>query len=222
MNQIKTAIGGILSLIVFITLFQTYVIIEPGEVDRDKSYCIDANYYKGGSLNDYLDKSRRQVVMGCANQPGGNSRIDGIRKDGKTNCLTTKQKDSFVAIMQTPRGNNPSGLRALDGKTPTLTANSWQENNKLQIREKSKTIRSSGLNSKDRHEWDSIDDAHTRKLTVQECEKLQGLPAGYTKSVSNTQAYKIIGNGWQVDTIEHIFKQMDKPLKQQLRLDIKL
>jgi len=37
-------------------------IIENGSVDRDKSYCIDANYYKGGSLKNYLEKSRRQIV----------------------------------------------------------------------------------------------------------------------------------------------------------------
>ena len=37
-------------------------IIESGTVDRDKSYCIDANYYKGGSLKNYLEKSRRQIV----------------------------------------------------------------------------------------------------------------------------------------------------------------
>lgn len=38
-------------------------IIETGEVDRDKSYCIDANYYKGGNLKSYFDDSRRQMVF---------------------------------------------------------------------------------------------------------------------------------------------------------------
>lgn len=38
-------------------------ILENGTADRDKSYTIDANYYKGGSLNNYLEKSRRQVVL---------------------------------------------------------------------------------------------------------------------------------------------------------------
>lgn len=37
-------------------------IIESGEVDRDKSYCIDANYFKGGSLKNYLDKKRKQLA----------------------------------------------------------------------------------------------------------------------------------------------------------------
>lgn len=45
-----------------------------------------------------------------------------------------------------------------------------------------------------------------RKLTPVECERLQGLPDNYTASQSNSQRYKAIGNGWQVDTITHILK----------------
>lgn len=70
-----------------------------------------------------------------------------------------------------------------------------------------------------------------RKLTVTECERLQGVPDFYTrptevlieqalsfivnkkekhlknfKYISNSQAYKMLGNGWQVDTIMHLFQ----------------
>jgi len=38
-------------------------IIETGAVDRDKSYCINANYFKGGNLKSYFEKSRRQLVF---------------------------------------------------------------------------------------------------------------------------------------------------------------
>lgn len=38
-------------------------IIEDGYVDRQKSYCIDANYYKGSNTKNYLEKSRRQIVL---------------------------------------------------------------------------------------------------------------------------------------------------------------
>jgi len=38
-------------------------ILEHGVVDRDKSYCIDANYFKGGNLKQYFEKSRRQLVF---------------------------------------------------------------------------------------------------------------------------------------------------------------
>jgi site-specific DNA-cytosine methylase len=45
-----------------------------------------------------------------------------------------------------------------------------------------------------------------RKLTPIECERLQTLPDNYTKGVSNTQRYKMLGNGWTVAVIKHILK----------------
>ena len=51
-----------------------------------------------------------------------------------------------------------------------------------------------------------------RKLTPIECERLQGVDDNYTNHVSNTQRYRMLGNGWQVTTIEHIFSSMGKPI----------
>lgn len=51
-------------------------------------------------------------------------------------------------------------------------------------------------------------DYTVRKLTPVECERLQTWPDGYSEGVSNTQRYKIIGNGWTADVIAHIFKFM--------------
>ena len=45
-----------------------------------------------------------------------------------------------------------------------------------------------------------------RKLTPIECERLQTVQDNYTNHVSNTQRYKMLGNGWTVDVIAHIFK----------------
>lgn len=45
---------------------------------------------------------------------------------------------------------------------------------------------------------------YIRKYTPIECERLQTLPDGYTKAVSNTQRYKGIGNGWTAEVIIHI------------------
>ena len=73
-------------------------------------------------------------------------------------------------------------------------------------RDKSKCVRSGGRLSYDRHEWDSVDTHHIRKLTVTECERLQTVPDGYTCGVSNTQRYKMLGNGWTVDVVKHIFE----------------
>ena len=43
-----------------------------------------------------------------------------------------------------------------------------------------------------------------RKLTVTECKRLQTVPEDYVFPVSDTQAYKMLGNGWTVDVIAHI------------------
>ena len=51
-----------------------------------------------------------------------------------------------------------------------------------------------------------IDDGGLRCITPRETEKLQTVPCGYTAHTSDTQRYKMIGNGWTVDVIAHIFK----------------
>lgn len=45
-----------------------------------------------------------------------------------------------------------------------------------------------------------------RKLTPVECERLQTVPDNYTSSESDRQRYKMLGNGWTVDVIKHIFQ----------------
>ena len=76
-------------------------IIESDFVDRDKSYCIDANYHKGGNLDQYFNKSRRQLVFGGAirgryNEDGTISQRLELNGAEKTNSLTTVQKDNVV------------------------------------------------------------------------------------------------------------------------------
>ena len=48
-----------------------------------------------------------------------------------------------------------------------------------------------------------------RKLTVTECKRLQTVPDTYAFPVSDTQAYKMLGNGWTVDVIAHIMRHFD-------------
>ena len=45
-----------------------------------------------------------------------------------------------------------------------------------------------------------------RKLTVRECMRLQTVPEWYEFPVSDTQAYKMLGNGWTVSVISHLLK----------------
>jgi DNA (cytosine-5)-methyltransferase 3A len=51
---------------------------------------------------------------------------------------------------------------------------------------------------------ESNDVPYIRKLTVMECKRLQTVPDDYLMNVSNSQAYKMLGNGWTVDVITHI------------------
>jgi site-specific DNA-cytosine methylase len=54
------------------------------------------------------------------------------------------------------------------------------------------------------------DSGDCRILTPVECERLQTVPDNYTNHVSNTQRYKMLGNGWTVDVIAHIFEGLRK------------
>ncbi len=102
----------------------------------------------------------------------------------KAKCLTVHREPSWncTYILQWPHGCNRGGIRALDGKSPSLTTSSWPANNLLLAK---------GL---------------VRKLTPIECERLQTVPDNYTSCVSDSQRYKMLGNGWTVNVIVHILK----------------
>jgi len=56
---------------------------------------------------------------------------------------------------------------------------------------------------------DKDKEVYWRKLTPVECERLQTVPDNYTNHVSNTQRYKMLGNGWTIEVIAHILKNME-------------
>lgn len=62
-----------------------------------------------------------------------------------------------------------------------------------------------------------------RKLTVSECKRLQTVPEWYEFPVSNSQAYKMLGNGWTCDVIAHILsftlKKEDEEKKMELKVN---
>ncbi len=53
-----------------------------------------------------------------------------------------------------------------------------------------------------------INTSRIRRLTPVECERLQTVPDNYTNHVSDSQRYKMLGNGWTIDVIAHILKHM--------------
>ena len=59
-----------------------------------------------------------------------------------------------------------------------------------------------------------IEDTHgLRYITVTECERCMNVPDGYTDCCSNTQRYKQLGNGWEVNTITHMFRILKNALE---------
>ena len=72
------------------------------------------------------------------------------------------------------------------------------------LKEKSHCIQAGSVNQgiiNEKYNW--------RKLTPIECERLQTVPDNYTEGVSNSQRYKMLGNGWTVKVIEHVLTNMD-------------
>ena len=135
-------------------------IIEEGVVDRDKSYCIDANYHKGGNLKSYFEKGRRQLVF-----------------------------DKPIKIGHFNKGGQGDRVYSVNEKSVCLSANGGGRGAKTGLYDIDKTV---------------------RKLTVNECCRLQGFPDGYCDSVSKTQSYKGLGNSFTVPVIKHLIQSMIK------------
>jgi len=166
--------------------------VQVGIANDIKGYdCIKRVYSEEGKSPTLttMEGGHRQPKVACGafrgryEEDGSTKQQLEIRKDDKTNTLTSVQKDNVV-ILQKPRGNNKGGYRAVDGKAPTLTSNSWEQNNFV------------------------TDKMYYRKLTPLECERLQTVPDGYTEGVSNTQRYKMLGNGWTIEVIKHVLQNI--------------
>tara|TARA_B100001250_G_scaffold122124_1_gene103692 strand:+ start:48889 stop:50610 length:1722 start_codon:yes stop_codon:yes gene_type:complete len=108
-----------------------------------------------------------------------------LRKDNKSNAITTVGKDSVV-------------VENLPDKSQTIKSQ-YYKSSRANF-ERQGTFHATGVQSEDLT-W--------RKLTPLECERLQTVPDNYTDHVSNTQRYKMLGNGWTVAVIKHIFENMD-------------
>jgi len=171
--------------------------------NHKKSCTIHANYFKmGGRDQQYIIHN----MMPRSGDPkkGGTGHLS--RTDGKTYCLDTGntnaveivamrgreavltpkrtefgkaiRKDYEAGNIETQRKNIQQLEPRNDGKTNCLT--SVQKDNLVS---NYKTI---------------------RRLTPLECERLQTVKDNYTSIVSDTQRYRMLGNGWTVDVIAHI------------------
>lgn len=145
--------------------------------------------------------------------------------------------DGAICTHLTPRGNNLGGIRSIDGKVGSISSSAWEYNNFVIVQKgnpvKAKTNQlkagclTAGANSSGNHSqtdcvvFDGADIYTTqsgklcfkktvgaRMFTPVEFERLQTVPENYTNYVSNSQRYKMLGNGWTVEVIAHIFRQL--------------
>jgi hypothetical protein len=110
-----------------------------------------------------------------------------------------------------------------DGIAPTLTSTSANERILVRKIKQLNTL----TNGKQTYQQDRIYDVNgiapalstdsrpsmintslIRRLTPTECERLQTVKDDYTNHVSDSQRYKMLGNGWTVDVIAHIFSYL--------------
>ena len=152
-------------------------ILECDFVDRDKSFCLDAKYFKGGNLKSYFERNRGQLIFGIVNF---NDRIKVVTEDAR-------------GIRYNKGDIKKSGISELG----RILKHSAKYTDALTTSHMPKLA----LN-------DDLSNLVYRKLTPIECERLQTVPDNYTNHVSNTQRYKMLGNGWTVDVIAHIFKSI--------------
>jgi DNA-cytosine methyltransferase len=218
-------------------------VIENAICDREKSYCIDANYHKGASVETYLTKSKRQLVMPKKSQ----TLVATIYKENVKSMLQRKKFGLCVQVGTADIKGNESIKRvySTEGKSPCLTAmggghrepkiicgamrgryivNGKRQDHKMkteglttqriEIRKDEKTNTLTTVQKDnlvlEKDEW--------RKLTPLECERLQTFEENYTAqgidtnqklvTISNTQRYRCLGNSWTVDVIAHIFQNL--------------
>jgi DNA (cytosine-5)-methyltransferase 3A len=211
-------------------------ILEDGfNTERDKSHCLDANYYKGSSVENYFKKSRRQMVF---KDSESNDMVLAPQKlVDDTNDLPEKSQTIKSQYYKSSKANferigtfHATGIPQKLVDVRAMTEVRTPEANQIRYEHKRKT----GKDWSPRHmrhlverpdeKMNTLTSALTkqhilqiteeqkvywRKLTPIECERLQTVPDNYTNHVSNTQRYKMLGNGWTIEVIAHILQNME-------------
>ena len=180
-------------------------IVEDGYTDRQKSFCLDANYARGGNPKSYFERGRRQLVfVGLADDIKGHDTQRRIYSPlGKSPTLSTMQggnQQPKIMIVPEATQKGYTEIYPNEGVDLSFPNSKTRRGRRMSSKSIALTAGESDFN------W--YNGLTYRKLTVKECERLQTLPDNYTEGVSNSQRYKMIGNGWTVDVISHIFSYL--------------
>lgn len=138
------------------------------------------------------------IPMGCVDmtQPNSKTRRGRNMADKSNCCMTSCQYYQYCGVLAyaTPcewdeEGNVIKAVSVSDGKTYPVY-----------------DVRNGFIMIKGRQYPIKLVDGYyiIRKLTVNECKRLQTVPEWYEFPVSDTQAYKMLGNGWTVQIISHL------------------
>lgn len=193
----------------------------------EKSQCIDANYHKGADNHGQRTLIANPAAIVGRKLDGNGKRNDSlpvkqtqcleVHDHGKSRCLSTVQKDTVVSSL--PPGRYPIKTVTFNDRIKGATEDDrgirYNKGDKAKsgISELGRILKpaakyTDALTTSHMPKValnEDLENLQYRKLTPIECERLQGVPDNYTAHVSNTQRYKMLGNGWQVDTVKHIF-----------------
>ena len=189
---------------------------------NEKSNCLTANMHKGVPYGVIaVDKP---IQVGTAIDINGHDVLKRVYSpDGKSPTVNTCQggnREPKVITGGAIRG------RAYDKEGKRIDRDGISVANKTtQMLELRKDNKSNAITTVGKDSLVVENEVYWRKLTPLECERLQTLPDNYTNHVSNSQRFRMLGNGWTIETITHIFKNMqtleeggkiDKPKGQQI------
>lgn len=165
------------------------------DATQGKSACVTANTHKGVPYNVLVEPVRIGTIENDAkNQTFDSQQYRVYSPDAKSVTLCGNggglgAKTGLYAVPVIPDGKGQFVIKAAGGKEiPVYEV----RGGRITIKEKTYPIK--------------LADGFyiIRKLTVTECKRLQTVPDTYAFPVSDTQAYKMLGNGWTVDVIAHI------------------
>ena len=173
--------------------------------DKEKSFTITENWHKGVPYNYFKETKPKQV--GMASDIKGHDILRRVYSpEGKSPTL-----NSMGGGNREPKVVTGGAFRGRaydkDGKHMDRDGSSVANKTK-QMLELRKDYKSNAITTVGKDSVAVNEDLTWRKLTPLECERLQTVPDNYTEGVSNTQRYKMLGNGWTVEVIKHILSNM--------------
>ena len=168
-----------------------------------ENYATDSTFTRiRGNMRNVNQKSHTMTSTNSGN-PAGNGCTNILHQDKTWRKLKPQEYEACQTVPE--NYTNPKykiSQYSIDKYIPDVKGQYCDPYNKKMLNgAKSTTLR---LNSSNGNMWVNDKYIGWRKLTPEECELLQTVDLKFTKNVSDTQRYKMLGNGWTIDVITHI------------------